>query len=365
MSHDSYSCWSIRGGSEINLASPGDASQRCNYQDLAVIDRVWVMDGTGSSLQGDDPTPHQLRLLLVLAEELHFGRAARRVYLTQPALSQQIRALEQRLGVRLFDRTSRRVELTPIALKLLPLARSIVDSSEQLREMANHATTEVRILRIGVCESFTALGPTRQIIDGISTRFPELGPRVQVIDTFTEQLAALERGEIHAAFVHVPVPSHLHVVPLVVERRVACLAATDPLARRESLRLADLAHHAVVTMVPESFPEGRAYWAADPRPDGRAVRYATAMGTTFESMLATVALTGAVAFVPASAAQLYPRPDLRFVPVDALADCTFGIVWRSSETDEPRMAGLREVVAAVAGQRSRSRYRTAMDNPAC
>ncbi|MFE1591511.1 LysR family transcriptional regulator [Nocardia sp. NPDC058705] len=88
------------------------------------------MDEKGLNLHGDDPTPHQLRLLLILAEELHFGRAARRAYLTQPALSQQIRTMEQRLGVQLFDRTSRRVELTPVALELVPLARSVLDATE-------------------------------------------------------------------------------------------------------------------------------------------------------------------------------------------------------------------------------------------
>ncbi|MFE1591512.1 LysR substrate-binding domain-containing protein [Nocardia sp. NPDC058705] len=127
-----------------------------------------------------------------------------------------------------------------------------------MREIAFRASSQAAILRIGLCESFTTIGQTRRIIDGVSARFPELGPRVQVIDTFAEQLVALERGEIHAAFVHLPVPSHFHAVPLVDERRVACLAATDPLAQRKSLRLADLAQHEVVTMVPESFPEGRA-----------------------------------------------------------------------------------------------------------
>ncbi|MFD6104746.1 LysR family transcriptional regulator [Nocardia salmonicida] len=287
-------------------------------------------------------------MLLILAEELHFGRAAKRAYLTQPALSQQIRALEQRLGVRLFERTSRRVELTPVALELLPVARAVVDASTQLRKIAQRASAQASLLRIGVCESFATLGHTGRIIEGVSTRFPTLGPDIHVLDTVADQLAALDRGEIHAALLHLPVPSHLHAVPLAVERRVACLAATDPLVGRESLCLADLAEHEVMTMVPESFPAGRAFWTVDPRPDGSAVRLAQVKASTFESLLATVAMTGAVAFVPASAAQLYGRPDLAFVPVDGLADCTFGVVWRSSENDELPTSGLREVVSEIA-----------------
>ncbi|MFI1941213.1 LysR family transcriptional regulator [Streptomyces purpureus] len=60
-----------------------------------------------------DPSTHQLRLLLALAEELHFGRAAKREFISQPAFSRQIRALEEHLGVAVVERSTRRVELTP------------------------------------------------------------------------------------------------------------------------------------------------------------------------------------------------------------------------------------------------------------
>lgn len=295
----------------------------------------------------DDPTAHQLRLLLVLAEELHFGRAANRLYLTQPALSQQIRSLEQRLGVELFTRTSRRVELTKHGQTLLPYAKAVVDASDALRGAARRATAGKGRLRLGVCESFGALAPTRQVIAAVSERHPELGPDVHVADDFTEQLAMLTDGVIDAAFVYLPVPEGLNAHVLTTEPRLACVAASDPLAQRSSVSLADLAGHPMVNLGSDTFREGREFWAQDPRPDGTKVRYSEHRVTRFESLLSAVSLGRAIAFVPAAAATLYPRPDLRYLPVDDLPGCAFGVVWHSSDHDTPKIAALEDIAHRV------------------
>ncbi|WP_409473567.1 LysR family transcriptional regulator [Streptomyces sp. HC307] len=80
---------------------------------------------------------HQLRLLLVLGEELHFGRAAARLFISQSALSQQIRDLEKRLGVRLFERGNKTMGLTAPGRVLLSDARTVVDALDQLRRTAD------------------------------------------------------------------------------------------------------------------------------------------------------------------------------------------------------------------------------------
>ncbi|MGW6333812.1 LysR family transcriptional regulator [Nocardia rhamnosiphila] len=304
-----------------------------------------VIDSSNAAVShGDDPTPHQLRLLLTLAEELHFGRAARRLYLTQPALSQQIRALEDRLRVRVFQRTSRRVELTAAGRELLPHARRVVNAADDLRRAAYHLAVGDDTLRIGVCESFGSIPEIRAVLDA----FANPQPQARVLETFTAQLTALERGDIDAAFVHLPVPTGLHAQPLVVEPRLACLSATDPLAARDTLRLTDLAEHPVADMSPSTFPEGRAFWTVDPRPDGARARSAENHGSTFESLLNTVALTRAVAFVPAAAARLYPRPDLAYVPVTDLPPCTFALVWNETTAHSPRSERLRAAVTEIA-----------------
>lgn len=304
-----------------------------------------VIDSANTAVSnGDDPTPHQLRLLLILAEELHFGRAARRLYLTQPALSQQIRALEDRLRVRVFQRTSRHVELTEAGRELLPHVRRVVTAADDLRRAAYHLAVGDDTLRIGVCEGFGSIPEIRAVLDA----FANPQPQVRVLETFTAQLTALERGEIDAAFVHLPVPAGLHAQPLVVEPRLACLPATDPLAARDILSLADLAEHPVAEMSPSTFPEGRAFWTADPRPDGTRAQPAESHGSTFESLLNTVALTRAVAFVPATAARLYPRPDLAYVPVTDLPPCTFALVWNETTAHSPRSERLRAAVTEIA-----------------
>ena len=289
-----------------------------------------------------DPSVHQLRLLLTLAEELHFKRAANKLYLTQPALSQQIRSLEQRLGVQFFARTSRRVELTPAGQALLPLVEKIVNATDHLRSEASRSAVGAARLRLGVCENVAALTATRSVVDAISSLYPCLGPDLQVFD-FVEQVAALESGKVDAAFAYLPVPDGVRSEPLTTEPRVMCIASSDPLAQYPSVTLASLADYPMVSLAPQMSQEGRDFWAADPRPDGTRVRYTSDHVTRFESMLSMASFGGAIAFVPAAAAGLYPRPDIRYVPVRDLPDCTFGLSWSAANHDKPQIAVLQEI----------------------
>jgi DNA-binding transcriptional LysR family regulator len=289
---------------------------------------------------GDEPSAHQLRLLLTLAEELHFGRAGARLYLSQPALSQQIRALEQRIGTKLFTRTSRRVELTTAGRALLPLAHKVVDAADEFRAAARRANPGVDRLRLGVCESFATLPATHKVIDTVFELYPDLGPDVHVVDFFIAQLTALEDGIIDAAFVYLPVPGDLDSLPLTNEPRLACVSSSDPLAERSSVLLADLADRPMVSLAPKTFPAARNFWAAEPRPNGVNVRYTGHQVATFESLLSAVSLSQAIAFVPASATQLYARPGIRYLPVADLPECTFSVVWKAVDRNKPKIVAL-------------------------
>ncbi|MEU5212530.1 LysR family transcriptional regulator [Streptomyces sp. NPDC020742] len=289
----------------------------------------------------EDPTVHQLRLLLTLAEELHFGRAAARLYLTQPALSQQIRSLEQRLGVELFTRTSRRVEVTPIGQELLPLVKSVVEATDDLRNAARHASLGRGGLRLGVSDCAAALASTRGVLASITALHPGLDLTVRVLD-LVEQTTALADGQIDAAFVYLPVPDGLHVQPLTTEPRVVCVSSGDPLARRSVVRLADLAGRPMVGLTPEMPRRGRDFWAVDPRPDGSPVRYTSHRITRVESLLSAVSFDGALAFLPSVAAELYPRPDISYLPVPDVPPCTFAVAWPAANHDTPQIAVVKE-----------------------
>lgn len=291
-------------------------------------------------INDDVPTAHQLRLVLTLAEELHFGRTAARLYLTQPALSQQVRTVEQRLGVQLFDRTSRRVDVTAAGRALLPIAQKVVDAADALRGAAAAIARSDQPLRLGVCESFAALNATRDVIAAIADTHPELGPNVHVSDFFVEQLSALRDGEVDAAFVYFPVPDDLHAQALTTEPRLLCVAGTDQLAGMTSVRMADLASRSVISLAPATAVAARRFWAMDPRPDGSPVAYTTHEVVRIESLLSAVSFSSAIAFVPSAVAELYPRPDLRYLEVEDLPPCTFGVVWRPGDNNTPKIAAL-------------------------
>lgn len=299
----------------------------------------------------DDPAVHQLRSLLALAEELHFGRAAARLYLTQPALSQQIRTLERRLGVQLFTRTSRRVQLTPLGRSLLPLVRNVVGAADELRDAARHSTAgaDGMVLRIGLTDCAATLAATRSVIAALTTLHRGLEVDFQVLD-LVEQPVALALGKIDAAFVYGPVSAGFHAEPLTTEPRVVCLSSSDPLARRPALRLADLADRPMVGLAPAVSVAERRFWGMDPRPDGTPVRYTDHHAIRVESLLSAVSFDGAIAFLPAVAAELFPRPDIRYRPVADLAPCTFSVVWPEPNRENPNIAVLADVCRRLRDQ---------------
>lgn len=137
---------------------------------------------------------------VAVAEELHFGRASVRLNMSQPPLSQQIRALEQELGIKLFERSSRNVRLTPAAQALLPEARALLRGAARAVETARRA----HLGRAGTLR----VGFVNPAMDGFLSRavraFRLECPDVDLVlreMTSAEQLAALRAGPLHLGFV--------------------------------------------------------------------------------------------------------------------------------------------------------------------
>ncbi|MFM9595117.1 LysR family transcriptional regulator [Streptomyces scabiei] len=288
-----------------------------------------------------EPSIHQLRLYLALSEELHFGRAAARLFITQPALSQQIRELERRLGVRVVERTSRTLTLTDAGQALLPEARAAVTAVDRLRRVADAQLRQIsRRLVVGTMGAEASMAHTRAVLALLQERHP--GTSVQLVNLgFGDHMAALAQQEADVVFLRPPVTDDIELHHLATEPRVACLSTGHPLAVLPRLTLAQLADVPVVDM-PEQVPRlWWDFWAADPRPDGSRVRYGPVV-TDMESLLHTVAAGEAMCFLPKAAREYFPRPGIRYIDVADLIPSTSALAWLRRRRSEITIKAIRQ-----------------------
>lgn len=181
-----------------------------------------------------------LRYFVVLTEELHFGRAARRLNITQPPLSKAIRQLEEELGLKLFERDSKHVVLTPVGQAMLAKAR---ETLLHARNTAAFAKSIAAGLTGRIEVGFTAV----MLYRGLGTmveRFRAGFPQIEV--SFTEtvsqrQVELVRTGSLDAGFINSPLaPPGLESLRVCHERYVACIPRRHPLARSKRISLAAL-----------------------------------------------------------------------------------------------------------------------------
>lgn len=182
----------------------------------------------------------QLRYFTVLAEETHFGRAARRLAISQPPLSQAIRQLEEELGARLFDRTSRRVALTAAGVALQREAQALLRRAEETRTLVREIAQGRRgRLRLGFAGSMLYRG-LPQVLDDFRDRAPDIEVVLHELNS-AEQADALRRDEIDAGFVHGrAIPDGLNGFRYHAEPFVACLPQDHKAVAARTLRLTRL-----------------------------------------------------------------------------------------------------------------------------
>ncbi|QNB10723.1 LysR family transcriptional regulator [Paraburkholderia tropica] len=174
------------------------------------------------------PDLRQLRYFVAVAEEQHFGRAAARLSMTQPPLSQAIRALEEALGVELFARTRRSVELTAVGADLLPEVRRILASADALRPLAQSlARGEAGVLALAFV-STADYGLLPLLLRDFGARYPRV--RLQLAEATSDvQVDELVAGRIDAGLVIAPVPprhaAQLAYLPVAREPLVIAMPA--------------------------------------------------------------------------------------------------------------------------------------------
>ncbi len=187
-----------------------------------------------------------LRYFVTVAEELHFGKAAARLYIVQPSLSQQIQQLEEELGLPLLIRTKRSVELTDAGRVFLTEARKVLAQVQEAKRAAQRAYRgEIGRLVVGYISSSTYdLLP--MMLSGYRERFPEIDVALRELTT-QEQVRALEEETIQVGLLRLPINDPTIDVEVVRREPIVCvLPEGHPLALHERIAMPLLAHEPFV-----------------------------------------------------------------------------------------------------------------------
>ncbi|MFH9424192.1 LysR family transcriptional regulator [Streptomyces sp. NPDC017529] len=285
----------------------------------------------------------EIECLLTLAEELHFGRTAGRLGYSQSRVSQLVAALERRVGVRLVERTSRRVELTRFGAQFVdevrPAYEALVTVFARARERAGHGS--LRQLRIGfhgsiyeeVTEAFRRLRAHHEVTMALS-EIPLGSPFSAVLD-----------GRLDAAVVELPVAEAALTVGFRFppQDRLLAVASTHPLADAGHVHVEEL----VGLDVLHPTGDAPAYWRAAhvPRSTPAGVPIRSTRGiTSVQEGLALVAADDHAMLVCRPLAERVTRSDVRYLLIDGLdAPSQMGLIWRTDHTT-PQLTMLAQLL---------------------
>lgn len=272
-----------------------------------------------------------LRYFITVAEELHFTRAAERLFVSQPALSKQIRILERQLGASLFDRDRQRVRLTPVGAALLPQAQRVLAKWDAAWEAVEHAKAKDRaILVVGMSTSPGRGG----LLPAIRSRFTEAHPAVTVKlrqVSWDDSTAGLEDGTSDVAFVWLPIPDPGRYTWVVVaeEPRLVAMHDTHPLAGREIVDFADLLDEPFLAL-PKSAGVLRDYWLALDARGGRPPRIGAEIASTDETYEALMDGHG-VCLLATGNAPLITLGNVVTRPVRGITPSQLALAWRADD----------------------------------
>jgi len=264
-----------------------------------------------------------LRYFVTVAEERHFGRAAERLHVAQPAVSQQIARLERELGTRLLDRSPRKVALTDAGTRVLDAARDALAAADRVTVAARLAWDGTRI-RIGTAAGLTAR--LERGIDALHAQHPEF--ELVLADLpLADRLTGLRRGELDLALARGRIfGPGLRALPAWTEPLHAVVSVHHPLARRDVVALRELAGSTLRLPCKTSHPElhdaaSSALNAADVQPLlGRPA--GSAADTVVEIGLSGADGPGSWALLPADLVDLAGSSRVRSIPLDPPAHVT-------------------------------------------
>ncbi|GAA4599256.1 DNA-binding transcriptional LysR family regulator [Actinoplanes octamycinicus] len=268
-----------------------------------------------------------IEIFLTLAEELHFGRTAERLHVSQARVSQSIKQQERRIGGALFERTSRSVRLTPLGVGLRDrLAAGYTEIMAGVDEASSIARGQAGTLSVGTYDThhqefLAVLDLFRQRHPQTTLRMPEVIP--------TDPFGGLRARRVDVAVLWLPIrePDLMVGPELFTERLVLAVASDHPLAAREQATMEDLGDYPVI------FPDGPIpdyVWAQHTppvTPSGRPIQRGVGV-TTLNEALTAVAGGGVITPVGAQIAESRVRRDITFLPIADGPVLRYAPVWR-------------------------------------
>jgi DNA-binding transcriptional LysR family regulator len=281
-----------------------------------------------------------LRSFVAVAEELHFGRAAARVHIVQPALSRQIRALEDEIGIRLFERDRRRVALTQAGTAFLNEARSLLEHADRAVEAARRADRgELGTLRIAYVPAMVSTG-LPEIVRSFRQRYPGVDVRLQEMTPAT-QVEALLGERLDVGFVRGPIREPALATQTVLEEPlVAALPSGHRLGSHKRLRIAALTDEPFVLQARSAGPGSHDHILAVCQSAGFSPRV---VQEGSQAEVASLVASGAgVALVPASL-QAIRRAGVLYRPLHERPMTQLDMAWRKDAASPVLRAFLAEV----------------------
>ncbi|MFJ8389851.1 LysR family transcriptional regulator [Streptomyces sp. NPDC094438] len=269
---------------------------------------------------------HEMEAFLTLAEELHFRRTSERLGLAQGRVSQTIQKLERRIGARLFERTSRKVALTPVGVKLRD---DLLPAYQQVQRALADATAAARgtrdVLRVGYSSPMAA-ELVLKTADKLAARCPGAEIHIQEIQ-LSDPLGPIRSGQVHLQITELPVdePDLAHGPVLIAEDRKLLVHHQHPFTRSAAVTLEDLATTTIITFKAAIPPYWQEYHCPNQTPAGRPIPHLVA--GYWQEALAMVGAGRGITFASAQAEQYYARPDTAWLPFPHLPRFEYAAVW--------------------------------------
>ncbi|MFE3602815.1 LysR substrate-binding domain-containing protein [Streptomyces sp. NPDC059142] len=275
-----------------------------------------------------------LRYFVAVAEELHFGRAAARLHMSQPPLSRAIKRLEAEAGAPLLVRSPAGVTLTPVGAVLLDEARALLGHADRVRVRVS-AAAGVATVTVGILGDSTDPGLSR-LAAAYRRSHPGVDIRVRDAD-LTDPTCGLRAGLVDVALTRAPFDETALTVRVLRSDPVgAVLRADDPLARRDRLRLAELGDRRWFRFPPGTDPVWQSYWNGGEPREGPVVR-------AVQECVQAVLWNGTVGVAPLG----HDLPaELAVVPLVDMAPSRVVAVWNEGDTN-PLIRSLVDTATAA------------------